>query len=63
MQKGTVKISPHSKERWIKYNEKRDYAAFAYRIISKALNLIQLIERRKPEVQTDDNGKKSNYRH
>jgi hypothetical protein len=33
-------------------NEKRDYATFAYRIISKALNLIPTDERRKPEVQT-----------
>jgi hypothetical protein len=59
------KISPHSKERWwrINYNEKRDYATFAYRIISKALNLIPTdmsVENLK--FKLDDNGK-SNYRY
>jgi hypothetical protein len=43
-------------------NEKRDYATFAYRIISKALNLIPTdmsVENLK--FKLDDNGKKSNY--
>jgi hypothetical protein len=49
------------KERWWKSttNEKRDYATFAYRIISKALNLIPTdmsVENLK--FKLDDNGKK-----